>query len=351
MNQVFQHIMKGLFFSALMFILLSGCKKKHPQPLQKAFYYWKTSFHLTKYEQRRLDSFGAKTLYVRFFDVSWNNEANEPRPIAVSRINKDRPEKYNYIPVIFFTQEVMSQISMGNLPDFARNLTRLLDEKCFQSHIQPKEMQIDCDWTRSTQQKYFQFLTQCKKQSFFKDKKLSCTIRLHQLRYVQFSGIPPVDKGLLMCYNMGNLKLAGENNSILDLRVARKYLTHLKDYPLNLDIALPLFSWSLLYDDKNRFTGIVRDLTEKELKSTGLFESVGPNLYRVKIDTVWNGYHLKKTATIRHESCSPEQLDQLAQFIKGKTRHISTLIFYHLDSLTLTKYSNNELEKIYHTVL
>ncbi|SDZ90892.1 hypothetical protein SAMN05192529_10414 [Arachidicoccus rhizosphaerae] len=354
MKQATRYRWKTLFLAvltSLLLLLLPGCHKHPSQNIKKAFYYWKTNFHLTAYEQSRLSSLNAQGLYVRFFDIIWDTQTNEPKPVAVSNINKDRPGNYHYTPVLFITQEVLSKINDADLRDFVKNFTNLLYEKCIQSDINPTEIQIDCDWTRSTKQKYFKILALCKTQSFFKDKQLSCTIRLHQIRYPQISGIPPVDKGLLMCYNMGNLKLPGNNNSILDLQVTRKYLIHLKDYPLNLDIAFPIFSWSLLYDDKNRFTAIVRDLTQTDLRDSSIFEPIGQHLYRIKVDTLWHGYPLKNTSIIRHESCSPDQLYQLAQLIQGKTHHTTTLIFYHLDSLTLTKYTNNELEKIYNTVL
>jgi len=329
---------------------LAACRHKPHKPLKKAFYYWKTNFDLTGFEQQKLDSIGCQSLYIRFFDIVWDKGRNEPKPVAVSRLAQATRNNYSYIPVVFITQEVLSQINTGSLEGFVRNFSRLLYEKCLQAKINPPEIQIDCDWTKNTKAKYFRLLELCKQQPFFKDKTLSCTIRLHQLRYPEINGIPPVDKGLLMCYNMGNLKLAGDNNSILDLNVARRYTTHLHDYPLFLDVAFPLFSWSLLYDDKNRFAGILREVTQKDLNNnTAIFEPAGRHLFRVIKDTIFEGYHLKAAAIIRHESCSPEQLYQLAELVAAKLPNVSTLIFYHCDSLILSKYSNDELEKICHS--
>lgn len=330
-------------------ILTAACHQKTHKKITKAFYYWKTNFHLSDFEQQKLDSFDCKTLYVRFFDIDWNVETNEPQPVAVSRFNGAQNNTFSYIPVIFIEQEVLNKISIGGLEGFVKNFTNLLYEKCVQAKISPSEIQIDCDWTKNTKTKYFQLLSLCKKQPFFHGKTLSCTVRLHQLYYPQVSGLPPVDKGLLMCYNMGNLKLAGANNSILDLAVAKRYISNLQDYPLSLDVALPLFSWSLLYDNENRFTGILRGMAEKDLRNTELFEPAGKNLYRVRKDTLWQGYSLKRAEIIRHESCSPQDLYQLAELIAAKAQKVSTLIFYHLDSATVSKYNNNELEKIYHS--
>lgn len=330
--------------------MVLGCHKPPHSSLKKAFYYWKTSFEPTAYELKKLDSFHCNTLYVRFFDVTWNEQTITTKPVAISQINKSRPGNYTYIPVIFITNEAIRHTHIDQLEILVKNCTKLLHEKCIQSNIEPSEIQIDCDWTQTTKEKYFRFLSLCQKQPFFKGKILSCTIRLHQVRNPKISGIPPVDKGLLMCYNMGNLKLSGDNNSILDLSVAGKYLIYVQDYQLPLDIAFPLFSWSLLFDNQQRFSGILSRITENQLQNPAIFRPVGKHLYQVKMDTTWQGYQLKRAATIRYESCSTPDLTQLAALISGRIPHCSTMIFYHLDSLTISKYSNDDLEKIYNTM-
>jgi len=338
-------IISGLFVS----LLLWGCQKKHPQNIRKAFYYWKTHYHVSAYEQSRLDSFHCNTVYVRFFDISWQQKQNKPVPIAISDI-KTIDQQNRYIPVIFITQQVIENIQPSNIEQFVKNFTQLLHQKCIQARITPSEIQIDLDWTKTTKDKYFKLLALCKKQPFFQGKTLSCTIRLHQLRYIKANGIPPVDRGLLMCYNMGDLKLSGTHNSILDLSVAKKYFAYVEQYPLPLDLAFPLFDWSLLYDQKNRFTGILRGISLPDLQNSTIFNRLNNNLYQVKIDTVMNGYHLQPTSTIRYESCDINQLTELAKILQGRVPGLSTLIFYHLDSSILSNYTNHELEEIYNTI-
>ena len=240
---------------------------------------------------------------------------------------------------------------MNKLPQLAQHLTNLLYEKCLQAKITPAEIQIDCDWSFNNHGKYFRLLTFCKKQPFFKDKMLSCTIRLHQVKFLKANGVPPVDRGLLMCYNMGNLKLAGGNNSILDVAVAEKYLQNLEDYPVPLDVALPLFSWCLLFDNENRFTGILRDVQENDLLNNNLFSARGKNIYTVNKDSVWKGYNLRLNETVRYEYCDTTELYKLAGVVAAKINNAAySLIFYHCDSAVLSKYNNYELEKIYHNL-
>jgi len=325
-----------------------ACKNNTPKKVTRAFYYWKTNVNLSTFEQKKLDSFKCNKLYLRFFDVDWATEDNAPAPVAVSHFTQPLPNGFSGVPVVFITQDALNKTPMNKLQDLAQHLANLLYEKCVQANITPGEIQLDCDWTLGNHGKYFRLLTFCKKQPFFKGKILSCTIRLHQVKFLKGSGVPPVDRGLLMCYNMGNLKLAGGSNSIIDEAVAEKYLQNLQDYPLPLDVALPLFSWCLLFDNEDRFTGILRDVQEKDLLNNKLFTARGKNIYIVNKDTLWKGYNLRTSQTVRYEYCDTTELYKLAGFVSAKMNNAEySLLFYHCDSAVLSKYNNYELEKIY----
>lgn len=122
----------------------------------------------------------------------------------------------------------------------AKKTAGLIRQLCQKFKIEPTEIQIDCDWTKETKETYFNLLKELQRPSFFRGKKVSCTIRLHQVKYLISSGTPPVNQGLLMVYNMGNLSKYGGQNSIFDLKEARDYRENLAQYPIPLDIALPL---------------------------------------------------------------------------------------------------------------
>ncbi len=334
----------------LLIICLMGmaCNNHGPRKITKGFYYWKTNFKLSNFEEQKLDSFHCKTIYIRFFDIDWNAATNEPAPVAISTLKQPLQNGFSFIPVIFITQDALNKLPTHEVENLAKHFTKLLYEKCVQAKIAPTEIQIDFDWTANNQAKYFQLLKFCKKQNFFKGKTLSCTIRLHQVRATK-AGVPPVDKGLLMCYNMGNLKLPGSNNSIIDAQVAERYLDNLQDYPLPLDVALPLFSWSLLYDSQNRFIGILRYVQEKDLCNNSLFYLRAKNMYVVNKDTLWKGYTLQRNETVRYENSAVPELYKLAGLVAKKINGPSfSLLFYHCDSAVLSKYNNYELEKIYH---
>src|ERR1019366_1414323 len=125
-----------------------------------------------------------------------------------------------------------------------------------------------CDWTAATRATYFQLLKVARSrlnEAGFASAKISATIRLFQCKYMAKTGVPPVDKGLLMCYNMGNLTHPGTGNSILETTELKKYIASVTTYPLPLDVALPIFDWKVLFHEGS-YAGLVKDLPDSLLQ-------------------------------------------------------------------------------------
>jgi len=323
-----------------------SCGHKH-HVVTKGFYYWKTVYKPTAYELNTLKQLQVNKMYIRLFDVDWDYAAKQAVPVAPVRFPEHSDTQFNYVPVIFITQRTLTNTTTTSLPALASNLISLVSDMCRNSGITPAEVQIDFDWTAGTRDIYFQLLKAIRLQDFMKGKTLSCTIRLHQVKYLSSSGIPPVDKGLLMCYNMGDMKKLAAANSILDVSAAKEYLGDLPGYPLHLDIALPLFSWCLLFE-KEQMKGILRSVQPENILNNSLFEHKKDNLYSCRKDTLWEGYELKANDIIRIESPSLEDISSIATYTASRIKNSDVnVVFFHCDSLTLSKFSTNDLEKVY----
>ncbi len=111
-----------------------------------------------------------------------------------------------------------------------------------------------------------------------KNIAVSATLRLHQIKYHQKTGVPPVRKGILMFYNMGSPTRMDVQNSMLDLDIAKQYIGNLESYPLPLDVALPLFSWGVLFHHQH-FIMLVNNLREQDLLDHKDFERVKENIF------------------------------------------------------------------------
>lgn len=338
----------AIFFAAL--VVGAGCAPQE-RKTSRAFYFWKSALKADSTEQQALRRHQVKDLYVKFFDVTWNTQLEKPEPAAKILIDSAskaffKKENINLIPTVFITNETLENI----IPDAVNKLgeriyyllSGLLDENDL---LNIKEVQFDCDWTESTRDKYFELLRYMKMLPKLADKKMSVTIRLYQCKYKDKAGIPPANRGLLMCYNMGNLKNPQTKNSILETTELQQYIGNLNDYPLPLDIALPLFDWTVLFR-QGQYTGLISNLPSSFLDSN-LCKTDG-NYKEMQVDTLLNGYELKKGDRLREEKSSYEEIMKAAAALKPQliTPEFK-VVLYHLDATVLKKYSTDELEKIY----
>ena len=332
-----------LLFCVLCFF--TACTGKH-HDVSRGFYYWKTVYKPSQFELTTLRQLNVSKLYVRFFDVDEDNNLKRPFPVAPIRMSA-KDSGFNYVPVIFITQKALIALNETTINQLAENICALTERICSQSGINPNEVQIDCDWTSGTKNKYFSLLTTLKEQPFMKGKILSCTIRLNQIKYQVYNGIPPAGRGLVMCYGMGNLKKTGPVNSILNEVEARDYLKHLNTYPLPLDIALPVFEWCVLFREQ-QFKGILHDVITDSVINSGLFKLKDHNLYTCLQDSLWQGYRLKVNDIIRVEKPSYDDILSIAAYSSQQiNNHEINVVFFDCDSITLSKFSKNELETIY----
>jgi hypothetical protein len=327
------------------FLMLS-CKHV-PHQVTRGFYYWKTAYKPTSAEIQTLHQLQCTRIYVRLFDVDWNAANNAAVPVAPIRISKQLDTSFVYIPVVFITQGALTRMSDTGIAALAGNIASVTQQVCNAANIHPPEIQIDCDWTGTMKDKYFNLLCSIKHQPYLAGKTLSCTIRMHQAKYTKQSGIPPVDKGLLMCYNMGDLKRYNTRNSIIDMEQAKLYLKYLDTYPLPLDVALPLFRWCLLFRD-GRFKGILRDVQPEDISANSLFAQEQGNIYRSTTDSSWSGYYFRMGDIIRTEGPSNTALEEMANYTAVHIKNrVVNVVFFDCDSLILSKYPVDELEKIY----
>ncbi len=328
--------------------LFSCNESKEPRNIEPAFYYWKSVLNLTNFEKQKLDSLKVKTIYIKFFDVDWDEAGNKPEPVAKLQTVKGVLLKgYSIIPVIFITNAYIQKIDSSQTNQLAEKIMELLRSQIAETGFDSiPEVQIDCDWTASTRGKYFDILKNIKR--IKPNARLSCTIRLHQIKYVAKTGVPPVDRGLLMCYNMGNLKDPATKNSILETEELKKYTANLSSYPLPLDVAFPLFDWKVLYRN-NRYTGLIQNLPEAAFGNS--FSSKTGNRYLVLKDTLLAGYDLKQGDMIRDEQSDIKEVLATAAEISKHLRNTQLRVsLYHLDSVILSKYTTHELESIYNSL-
>ncbi len=332
-----------LFFIVCFF----SCEKNSESTTPEiAFYHWKNEINLTAAESRYLQDLEVQKLYLHFFDVDWDVDRQEPVPVSEINISSSNLPS-TIVPTIFITNRTFLKIKKNNILSFVDNLflkIETIQKKFPETHI--SEIQIDCDWSQKSKENYFYFLDILKNKLKIENKILSVTIRLHQLKYPEKTGIPPSDRGALMCYNVGDLQKWETNNSILDDKITSTYLKNNMQYPLPLDIALPVFRWGVLFRD-GEMIKLINQLSPSELADQKFYTKKNTNRYIVQQSTYLHGHYLYPDDHIRLESVSPRTLEIVSQQLKyALPSNNQTLIFYHLDSLTVAKYPVTEIKKI-----
>lgn len=327
----------------LLSVCIWGCKKNNGA--KTAFYYWKTSFQLDNRQSSLLKDAAENHLYLRFFDVVWNEQQKQVVPNAILNMNQTDKE-LQICPVIYITNKTFEHTSLKDADSLAMKVDKLLKKLAEKKHIGYQTVQIDCDWTVTTRAVYFSFLKSFKK---YNKRPLEATIRLHQVKYLALTGVPPVDKGLLMFYNMGKVSPdLNAPNSIYNAADAEKYVAYLQHYPLPLDIALPLFSWSLQIR-AGKVIQIYGKIGRKELQDKSNFElAEKPNVYRALKSFYLEGIYIKTDDFFKLESVNLELLDraakQAAEYLPRLEKR--NIIYYELSAIDSEALRKEDFQKI-----
>lgn len=324
---------KILYLSLLLFLV--GCSEKKT-PID--FYYWKANVKIGETEIKYFDQLNSQNLFIRVFDV--DNEGSGVKP--KSKINPFDATLLNakYTPVVFITNRTFLKSTEKELSELPQHVYKLISETMTSNKISNfDEIQIDCDWTNSTREAYFSFLKELKKIS---GRKIGSTIRLHQVKYKEKTGVPPIDKAYIMCYATSNPTDKTEANSILDISLLKDYLQNVNDYPVSFNLALPIYSWAIVTNHLGNIK-LINGVSRKEL-DTDTFEKISQNTYKLKKDVFFHGLYLNRDFTLKIEEISPSLLKEAKQFFNQKVSKDYRLIYYHLDGQFLSLYSIDDLK-------
>lgn len=295
-------------------LVLSCRQEKHEgEPVHSA-YYWQTVFELDSCQHNFIDRHHVERLYIRLFDVTMQD--GHPYPNATIRFNDSVPQHLETIPTVFILNECFDDsLQAENLDDLIYRRVRQMCATHDLPHVD--ELQIDCDWTASTQTTFFRFLRKLQERAHTDGWQLSSTIRLHQLR----GDAPPADRGVLMNYHTGDIKDIHAISPILRLKDAEPYLKTLDDYPLPLACAYPNFALRTLYRH-DRLVGIIHYDAEYPVVE-------GDSL--VTWDT------------------SVEEICKTRDFISALCPSANDeIILYDISQQNIHHFNNEQYEKIYH---
>ncbi|MFW3353024.1 hypothetical protein [Aliarcobacter butzleri] len=294
-------------------LIVFSYNKTQKKDIQISFYSWENSF-----EEQNIN----EKLYIKVLDINFSTK------LELLKTNlKETPK--DFIPVIYITNETMKNVDYSLV---SKAILETLKNYKFD------EIQIDCDWSLSTRSNYFNLLEDLKEKL---NKKISATIRLHQIKYYTKTGIPPVDYGVLMYYNMSNIGDFNTKNSILDNEIAKKYHYNFDVYPLKLKLALPLYSQAIQFREEKAIS-LFEGVEEKDFNND--FEKLENNRYKVLNSHYFKGRYIYKDDIFRLENSNEQDIKiALKDFLDLSKNRYDEVIFYTLKYKN--KYDLNNLIK------
>ena len=310
----------------LLLVLLGACSYEDTPP-EQALYCWKTQVQFSAEEADFVKNNRIERLYIRYCDVGLRD--NAPVPIAPVDIDTLSLQGKTVIPVVYLKNEIFtSELTEGNstyISTLAHKLGDYIEQINRYYRLRVSEVQFDCDWSLSTKQAYFSMLEAFKKEYPY---QLSATIRLHQVKYREETGVPPVDYGVLMYYNMGRISATGAN-SIYDRSTALRYLGKLREYPLPLDIALPMFAWGVHSAD-GQVLNLVGGLTHAQAQAISTLVRIdASDIYKVAEQTYYKGRVWQAGDLIKIEEVSDAQRkEMLADLREYSSQPIRRVIWF-----------------------
>ncbi|MDP3928175.1 MAG: hypothetical protein Q8R57_04080 [Bacteroidota bacterium] len=346
MNQITMKWMAGLCFLAILYSLWM-LNPRQQISAQKAVYHWKTNFYWSAEPndvRKFLNAHGIQKLYIKMLDVDYS-KASGILPVSKTSFNyysDYKKDSIEFVPVVYLSNEVFKRMLPQDRDEYAKKvLSHVLRIQTY-THYWPKEIQFDCDWTVDTKEAYFDFIIRCKK--WAPQFSYSSTLRLYPYKYREKLGVPPVNRVMLMLYNLQNAKNMANANSLFSLQEALKYLKR-KDYPLPMDVALPVFSWTIIFRN-GQFYRVISDNIIPKLDSEVQLKPLTNNKFLVEFSPRnFNDYDLKAGDILKVETCGEKELVQANSLLKIlPITQASTVALFDLDMNELNKISYEKIE-------
>lgn len=283
---------------------LGNANKGSGIPPKISYYHWANTY---SDDPTSLKTYAPAQLYLKLLDIGYRD-----KNLSINPTDIRTPPSIAITPVVFLDNNALRDDVLDSV--YAQILTHIPPQKY-------QRLQVDCDWTEQTRDTYFAFLTRLKADY----PHLSVTLRLHQVKYAERTGVPPAERAALMYYNMSDIRDPETKNYILDTAVGQRYLQNFEEYPLPLDLALPLYQQTRVIRQ-----GRLVHLSNSAELNADKTEHLKDNVYRVTQGHYWQEYYLYPDDELRVDTVDLEALQQAARQLTA-VMHPDEVIFYTLN--------------------
>lgn len=293
-------------------------------------------------ELKELKGLGVNRLYVKFFDVELR--MGKARPRAKTVFVDSYPKGLEIVPVVFVRENALHKLDDEGVRVLASNIIKLSSEMLKAASIKEADgFQLDCDWTASSRENFFKLLSYTKEGlDRIGAGKISSTLRLHQLKYFERTGVPPADEALLMVYNINSPTSFEHQKTIFSSDEALDYLARLSEYPLPLSAAFPTFTWIRQFDEYRSFIRLINSADENALQRPEI-KPVKDGQYEALEDCRVGNRRIHKGDILLTDKYSSTELIEVYEFIVNEI-DIDRLILYDYSQESLRSLLNERKE-------
>jgi hypothetical protein len=257
------------------------------------------------------------------------------------------PAGIEVVPVVFVREEVLRRAPEA-AAGLARDIWAETARRMALFGVTARELQLDCDWTDTTRAPFFELARALGAEA---KVPLSATIRLHQIKYRERTGVPPVERGMLMFYNMGRFSADPEARAIFDPDSAARYLARVAAYPLPLDVALPIWSWTVhLRDDLVQ--GLLQSTDPDELATLPFLRRAAADRYVATESAFLHGTLIREGDVLKIEVTGPAEAlaaaRQIAPHLAPATGR--TVSLFDLSERNLARHAPATLDQVFRAV-
>lgn len=332
------------FLWGFCFLLFSCAEKPEPKNITPAVYHWKSVYQPSEKAGKTLEKLHIQKQFIRFFDIDFDKDAAEAIPKGIVRF-KESPQ-FEIVPVVYVSNRTFNSLNQKQVDSLAVKTAIKIKDIAAKNDILFSEIQLDCDWTKSTQNAYFAYLNRLK-EAFDNKIKLTATLRLHQIKFKEQTGVPPVERGTLMLYNVGDWTNILTPNSLFDPEIIDQYIYRLPEYPLPLDIALPVYEQTIVFRN-NKFHTYFKNFSKLDLRKTFNVESdKSGRLLICQENCEFRNHSFRKGDAFRHERVDFKTLNKVKKAIlrRVKNKDLQILLF-HLDDESLNNFTVEQYSEL-----
>jgi len=332
----------GFLALALFVFLVSSCREG-TEPAKGMFYFWRTTLDMSSVERNAMTNLGTAPLRVRLFDVVFDGV--RARPVGTLRVAPSA-KGLEVLPVVFLREKVFHDTQ--SVADLAANLLAERDTICHRGGLVCRGLELDCDWNASSQAGFFRMAAILRDSLHARGESIRSTVRLHQFAKPTMAGVPPVDRTTLMVYNMGRLSAKASERSILDLAELDKWLPRKAAYPLPVDVALPLYSWTIQIRE-GKPVDLLQETSPDDLEQNlSRLEVTDSGTWCAKEGFFLQGHWIRQGDVLKTEEVANEDLETAAKRLGARlpASDDREVVYFDLRERNLRHHDQNTLVRL-----